>query len=329
MINEIEGYIESCPGRDFSCEQASHIVRKLGELFLSIDANAEEDRYVCKPEFIVQFVVDVCKCSINMFIGNSKEVVCTVINRQLFECFKSQEPKLKKVLSRNSIYDIDGLSLQEYVPYTLTKDDLSFDFKFRIPIGKHATEHETESLTFAITKCKEIVEEIKQRIDESSSSGNDFDSRDAADVTNTLKRFFTSMNDSNLGFSFKPKFQIKFSVYVCKCAANEFIKHKEYYQSNFHPLAGIRKKESEMLILFKNMYKGQAENTAVDWIFADILKWIQKFIATNLGCLIKNQISQQQQCCLNKKQNFFAQILVDLGAADQLGFQSYLKYLNG
>ena len=148
---------------------------------------------------------------------------------------------------------------------------------------------------------------------------------EATFVIRNLQNFFECMGSSYSVFSFEPTFQIKFIVDMCKCAANEFIKNKE----NSHPLAGIRGKKSEMLVMFKNEYREIGTFEPVEWICADILKSIERFLATNLGRWIQNLITTDVFCGLNNKQHFFNKILVDIGTASQLeGFSSYINYLD-
>ena len=153
--------------------------------------------------------------------------------------------------------------------------------------------------------------------------GKDFSSSAVNFIARTVSDFFKKMSAlvKDNRFDFTLEFRIKFTVDVLKCSANEFIKLKAYFQENFHPLAEIRKKEAEMLTLFKNICKGEVEKTAADWIVADILKWIQKVVATNSSRWIRNIIANNESCCLNKKQNFFAQLLIDIGEDDVFGLQ--------
>ena len=159
-VNEIQSYVESCIGLvEFDPNQASHVSRKLKDFLNKTCAQTRGQTftYMYETEFMVRFVLDVCRCAINVFIGDSVEVVCAGFKQQLFECFPSQASLMREELSRNSLYDLDRFSLDEYFP---TSVDLISNIELLSSSNRRGAFHQEKNMV--IVQWKLIFEKMKK-----------------------------------------------------------------------------------------------------------------------------------------------------------------------
>ena len=312
---EIKMYVEKClEGRMFKQEDALHIVSEIKKM--KYRGNCEERGIMFEKQFVIQFAVKICKCSMNLLIDDAKNTICTTIRNELYRCFKSDQSLLETELVNNPLCKLEGCHLRDYELSSLNADDISF----------RNQENENLCRSRAEDECKAVIEEIKQYIN-ANYSRYDFDFDGAAHVIAVAQQYFEIKTEC--GFAFSRSFQIKFIVDICKCIAYEFIQPKQYLQINEHLIAEVCKQKSDLLILFTAFSKSEAErtDTAVNYIFNIILENMREFVATNLSRWMKKQISKKQSCCLTKKQNFFAEIFIDFGEKNAAFFNDYIKYM--
>ena len=225
---------------------------------------------------------------------------------------------LERELVSNSLFNLNEYHLHDYALKCTTVDAISFEMP----------ENESEFRAKADTECKSVAAEIKQFI-HACYSWQDFDPVGATHVITSVQSFFKNFPKSKPSFAFTKNFEIKFIVDICKCAANEFIKLKQWLKNNHHPVAEVRKQKPDILTLFTISGQSEAERAAaaVEYVFKNILKRLYEFVAINLRGWITKHISKINICCLTKKENFFSQILIDIGEGDATFFGEYIKYL--
>ena len=86
--------------------------------------------------------------------------------------------------------------------------------------------------------------------------GQDFQPGHVAQVIQMATDFFMKADRSleENGYSFKVQYQIRFTVYECKCAAVEFIKLRQFFLEKTDPLAQVREYKPLLFQVFKNAY---------------------------------------------------------------------------
>ena len=127
-----------------------------------------EKCYVFTPQFGIKFAIEVCKCSINLLTGDFKDEICSVIERELFDQFKSHESYLKEELNGNSLYNFEGYNFDRYIP-EVYQNDLNYDntkWHTLSSMVSRTNEREHDCCRRAKRECKALVDRVKQYIDD-------------------------------------------------------------------------------------------------------------------------------------------------------------------
>ena len=154
-----------------------------------------------------------------------------------------------------------------------------------------SSDHRIRCMNVAQKKCVGIFTDITNYV--KSLNGQDFQENHITHVVQLLHTFFNEMKLKRCenGFSFQPNFKIKFSVYVCKCAANEFIELRQTFRKTTDPLARIRSDKPMLLQLFKDTYFDIEKEEMAAKMFLDMLsKWIKETVLRDQGRLIADKI---------------------------------------
>ena len=245
-------------GRERITEMAIKTAKKLRDSFEALNDD-ELGRYFSKewPKWL------------QLFVHSSKETASTEIVLQSFlnelcECFRSHIPLLKTELSKNPLHDLQNHTFQ-YCELCVTEKDLYYRYFKRLPVFNAITQFRNKCFRQAIQECTIVFNNIEAYV--KSCVGSDYLPGMASQVIKPLRSLFypSDASGKQSEFQYKHEFMIRFTVEICKCAANQFIQYKINYLENYDPLADIRSKKSQFLELFISAYKNiVTEYTASD-----------------------------------------------------------------
>ena len=142
-----------------------------------------------------------------------------------------------------------------------------------------------------------------------------------------MDSFFKNMESKRNDFSliFQHKFIIKFTVHVCKCAANEFIKMRNNFRKASDPVDRIRERKHMFLQIFENTYRDITnEKMAADVLLSMLPFWIEETVKRDLGRLIAD-IVVTNDSTFQSKSAFLKRILTENCKLDN--FQEFLEYI--
>ena len=276
------------------------------------------------PEWLKQF-------NSSEYDINAKELVIATFIEELNLGFSNQTPLLKKELKKNSLkhLDADGFDFDRFSTQ-LKKDDLHPFGKLKQFAATFNKNFNTRFLPRALDECGRIVSEIRSYV--KGGFGRDFHPGHVGRVIEMLQAFFKREDDikEDNGFTFEPKFRMRFIINMCKCSANEFIKIKEHFQNINNPLFEIQKRQTDFYNLFSNTYNNIAkEKIAAEWVKMEISNWLRTVTSTKLGPLILNVVVTDTTSCFDTKQTFLNRILIEIARTNNFKeFTSYLRHQN-
>ena len=149
-----------------------------------------------------------------------------------------------------------------------------------------------------------------------SLKGEDFQENHIVQIFQILQKFFNRIeeNKTKHGFVFKSQVcMIKFTVHICKCAANEFILLRNAFKKTHDPLTQIQNVINRCLWnCFKNTYSDIAQENKVADMFSKMLQnWIKQTVLRDMGRLIADKVITDDPA-FQTKQTFINRVLTDL-----------------
>ena len=250
--------------------------------------------------------------------------VVSSFSAELARCFQAHGALLVNQLKVDSLVEYVRYQFSSFEPVINTNDLHYYSCK-GWDVVNYITDFKSKCLAPAKVLCDEVIKEVK--VYTIGCHGTDFFSAQATKVVEKLKNFFSVCDDKKKenGFRFQHEFQIRFTVQVCKCAINEFIKNKNDFEHSNNPFTKLCDTKSEFFELFKLTYQNLAqENLAAFRFTSEIQKRIQSQVKNNLGILIKNAVEVKESSCLHSKERFWKALLADIAKTEK--FRQFVEY---
>ena len=283
------------------------------------DSNRELDKITLSKHFHQEWPKWLRKYESTDHDENWTKIILNFFKTELVNHFSSHRTLLLEELRENSFEILTGYKFDSYEP-VICGDDLTF--------SRRSADEERICLNQAREKCNTILRNIESLVE--SYRGNDVCQGQAGIIVNKLKLLFDNIgrdvSEEKQKFVFKHKFQIRFTIHVSQCAANELVKIKLQFQKHYHPLAEIRGREDEFLQLFLDTYNDIAKDQrAAGWLSTEISNWVKTRVLTKLGWLIKDEVIADESHFFDSKQTFLRKILTEIAANND--FESYMDYI--
>ena len=282
--------------------------------------------------------------SSNSDAGDAETVVINSFLAEIRNLFQAHAVIVESALSESPFQDLQDCTFDKSFPVQM--DDLNYgqtskmhanddkgktkgflgkcrDFVNKLGTQCHAAR--IECLHMAQKQCANILSQISDYT--KTLEGQDFHPNQTVEIIESLNKFFKNMeSDLNKhGLKLQHRFIIKFTIYVCKCASNNFLELRQNFRIATDPVARIREDRKMLLQLFKNTYLDIANETmAADVLLNLISKWIKETVKRNLGRLIADSIITNDPC-FQTKQTFLKRVLEELIESDI--FVDYIEYL--
>ena len=208
--------------------------------------------------------------------SDSEVMILGDIKKELFEHFHTNHRLLNRTLESYSLENVDGSTFKQSI--SVTADDLLYISKDNVltRLGNWAKMHKNDNynmicLNTAQLECDNILDKVCKHL--RSLSGLDYNPNRACEVMEIMNFFFEQFESKRKEqkFTFKLEFTIRFTVYVCKCAANEFIQMRKCFQKATDPMASVTKNKAMLLKLFKNTYFSIGKEQRVADVFIELV----------------------------------------------------------